>query len=61
MSWDHHDRINATFARGDDLTVEDASIVGEAEGTSEIVVDPWPDDDCAVVATVGFELLGELI
>ena len=54
VKWDHHDRIDYVFARGDDLTVEDASIVGEAEGTSEIVVDPWPSDHRAVVATVGF-------
>ena len=54
MKWDHHDRIDFVFARGDDLTVEDASIVGEAEPQAQIVVDPWPSDHRAVVATVGF-------
>ena len=54
VKWDHHDRIDFVFARGDDLEVKESSIVGEAEGTSEIVVTPWPSDHRAVVATVGF-------
>jgi exodeoxyribonuclease III len=54
VKWDHHDRIDFVFARGDDLTVEDSSIVGESEANAEIVVDPWPSDHRAVVATVKF-------
>lgn len=52
--WDHHDRIDFVFARGDDLTVEDASIVGESEANADIVVTPWPSDHRAVVAQVKF-------
>jgi endonuclease/exonuclease/phosphatase family metal-dependent hydrolase len=54
VKWDHHDRIDFVFARADDLTVEDSSIVGESEANAEIVVDPWPSDHRAVVATVSF-------
>jgi exodeoxyribonuclease III len=54
VKWDHHDRIDFVFARADDLSVEDASIVGESAATSEIVVDPYPSDHRAVVATVSF-------
>jgi endonuclease/exonuclease/phosphatase family metal-dependent hydrolase len=54
VKWDHHDRIDFVFARGDDLEVKESSIVGESDATAEIVVDPWPSDHRAVVATVGF-------
>ncbi|MBM3666245.1 MAG: hypothetical protein FJW90_01975 [Actinobacteria bacterium] len=54
VKWDHHDRIDFVFARAEDLTVEDSSIVGESEANAEIVVDPWPSDHRAVVATVKF-------
>jgi endonuclease/exonuclease/phosphatase family metal-dependent hydrolase len=52
--WDHHDRIDFVFARGDGLTVEDASIVGESKANADIVVTPWPSDHRAVAATVTF-------
>jgi exodeoxyribonuclease-3 len=54
VKWDHHDRIDFVFARADDLTVEDAAIVGEKSPEAEIVVDPWPSDHRAVAATVRF-------
>jgi endonuclease/exonuclease/phosphatase family metal-dependent hydrolase len=54
VKWDHHDRIDFIFARGDDLNVEDAAIVGEKSPEAEIVVDPWPSDHRAVMATVEF-------
>ena len=51
---DHHDRIDFALVRAKDLTVEDASIVGEKAETAEIVVTPWPSDHRAVVARVRF-------
>ncbi|MFZ2099009.1 MAG: endonuclease/exonuclease/phosphatase family protein [Oricola sp.] len=51
---DHHDRIDFVFARGDGLTVEAASVVGEKSPEADIVVDPWPSDHRAIVATVKF-------
>jgi exodeoxyribonuclease III len=54
VRWDHHDRIDFVLARGDDLRVEDASIVGEDGPMSDIVVEPWPSDHRAVAATVEF-------
>ncbi len=54
VKWDHHDRIDFIFARGDDLTVEDAAIVGEKRPEAGIVVTPWPSDHRAVAATVRF-------
>ena len=49
---DHHDRIDFVFARGDDLEVIDAAIVGEKRPEADLVVDPWPSDHRAVTATV---------
>ncbi len=54
VKWDHHDRIDFVFARAHDLTVEDASIVGEKKPEAEIVVTPWPSDHRSVAATVRF-------
>ncbi len=54
VKWDHHDRIDYLLARGNDLTVEDAAIVGEKKPEAGIVVRPWPSDHRAVVATVTF-------
>jgi exodeoxyribonuclease-3 len=51
---DHHDRIDFVLTRAKDLTVEDASIVGEKPEGAEIVVTPWPSDHRAVVAKVRF-------
>jgi exodeoxyribonuclease-3 len=51
---DHHDRIDFVLARGDDLEVESASIVGEQKPEADIVVRPWPSDHRAVAATVRY-------
>ncbi len=51
---DHHDRIDFVLARGDDLEVESAAIVGERRPEADIVVRPWPSDHRAVVATVTY-------
>ena len=51
---DHHDRIDFVLARGDDLTVDDAAIVGEGGKSTDIVVDPWPSDHRASSAIVSF-------
>ncbi len=52
--FDHHDRIDFVLARGDDLEVLDAAIVGEGGPSTDIVVDPWPSDHRAAVAAVEF-------
>jgi endonuclease/exonuclease/phosphatase family metal-dependent hydrolase len=52
---DHHDRIDFVFARAQGLTVESAGIVGEKAPEADIVVQPWPADHRAVVATVRFD------
>jgi len=49
---DHHDRIDFVFVRG--AQVSAASIVGEPGPRTDIVVDPWPSDHRAVVATIDF-------
>ena len=46
--------LGLILARGEDLTVDDASIVGEKRPEADIVVAPWPSDHRAVAATVGF-------
>lgn len=51
---DHHDRIDFVFAKGNDLTVTTAAIVGEDGPRSDIKVMPWPSDHRAVVAEVRF-------
>lgn len=52
---DHHDRIDFVLARGENLRVRSAAIVGESPAAAEIVVVPWPSDHRAVVATFSFE------
>jgi exodeoxyribonuclease III len=54
VNWDHHDRIDFVLARADDLSIEDAAIVGEKGPESDIVVEPWPSDHRASSATVEF-------
>jgi hypothetical protein len=51
---DHHDRIDFVFARGANLKVESAAIVGEKAPEADIVSTPWPSDHRAVAATVRF-------
>lgn len=49
---DRHDRIDLVFVGGSRATVERCEIVGERAATADIVVEPWPSDHRAVVATV---------
>lgn len=51
---DHHDRIDFVMYRGDALTLKNSQIVGENEQNADIVIDPFPTDHRAVLAT--FEL-----
>lgn len=51
---DHPDRIDFIFAKGANLKVVDAAIVGEDGPRSDIKVMPWPSDHRAVVAEVTF-------
>lgn len=51
---DHPDRIDFIFAKGPNLKVSKAAIVGEDGPRSEIKVMPWPSDHRAVVAEVTF-------
>ncbi|HKX56250.1 MAG TPA: endonuclease/exonuclease/phosphatase family protein, partial [Xanthomonadales bacterium] len=49
---DHPDRIDFIFARGVGIEILSAHIVGEAGPWSDRVVEPWPSDHRAVVATI---------
>jgi exodeoxyribonuclease III len=49
---DRHDRIDMVFVGGSRVSVEGAEVVGEHADTSDIVLDPWPSDHRAVVATI---------
>jgi exodeoxyribonuclease-3 len=51
---DHHDRIDFVFARGKNIRVLDAAVVGEKSPEADIVVTPYPSDHRAVVATVEY-------
>jgi endonuclease/exonuclease/phosphatase family metal-dependent hydrolase len=46
--------IDFVLARGEDLGVEDAAIVGEGGPQADVVVTPWPSDHRASSATVRF-------
>jgi exodeoxyribonuclease III len=48
---DRHDRIDLVFFNGVDTTVEDCKIVGESRAFADVVVQPYPSDHRAVVAT----------
>lgn len=49
---DHHDRIDYVFAARRGVVIEACRVVGESKKYAEIVVNPWPSDHRAVVATV---------
>lgn len=49
---DRHDRIDFVFVGRAGVKVEKCEIVGEAKATSDIVVQPYPSDHRAVVATM---------
>lgn len=51
---DKHDRIDFIFVRG--AAVTEAAIVGEDGPRSDMVVDPWPSDHRAVVATIDVQM-----
>jgi endonuclease/exonuclease/phosphatase family metal-dependent hydrolase len=51
---DHRDRIDFIFARGENLLIDSAAVIGESGPWSDIAVDPFPSDHRAVVATVRF-------
>jgi len=51
---DHHDRIDFLLARGANLEVLSAGIVGEKAPEADVVVTPWPSDHRAVMAKVRF-------
>lgn len=50
-----HDRIDNVFARGAGLFIEQVRIAGEKAPEADLVVEPWPPDHRAVVATVRFQ------
>ncbi|HXG46901.1 MAG TPA: endonuclease/exonuclease/phosphatase family protein, partial [Methylomirabilota bacterium] len=49
---DRHDRIDFVFFAGAGVAVTQCEIVGEARPAADIVVEPYPSDHRAVVATV---------
>jgi exodeoxyribonuclease III len=49
---DRHDRIDFVFVGGASVTVKRCEIVGEHRKFADIVVQPYPSDHRAVVATV---------
>lgn len=49
---DRHDRIDFVFYAGKSVTVKRCEIAGESKETSDIVVQPYPSDHRAVVATI---------
>ena len=48
---DHHDRIDFVMYRGPELKLVDSQVVGESEEFADIVIDPYPTDHRAVLAT----------
>jgi endonuclease/exonuclease/phosphatase family metal-dependent hydrolase len=51
---DRHDRIDFVFFRDGNATVKRCEIVGEDRKYADIVVQPYPSDHRAVVATVSY-------
>jgi endonuclease/exonuclease/phosphatase family metal-dependent hydrolase len=49
---DRHDRIDLVFFAGANVTVKRCEIVGESAQFADIIVQPYPSDHRAVVATV---------
>jgi endonuclease/exonuclease/phosphatase family metal-dependent hydrolase len=48
---DHHDRIDFVMYRGEQLKLVSSQVVGENTKNADIVIDPWPTDHRAVLAT----------
>ncbi len=51
---DHKDRIDFIFARGEQLKIDSAAIVGEPGPYSDVQVQPYPSDHRAVIAVIRF-------
>ena len=49
---DRHDRIDFVFCAGENVSVSKCEVVGEKPESSDIVIQPYPSDHRAVVATV---------
>ncbi|MDX1517614.1 MAG: hypothetical protein R3288_12295, partial [Woeseiaceae bacterium] len=49
---DHHDRIDYVLVKGEGIVVSTAQVVGESQAVADIVIEPWPSDHRAVVATI---------
>ncbi len=49
---DRHDRIDFVFFAGRDVSVKQCEVVGEAKDFADLVVQPYPSDHRAVVATI---------
>lgn len=48
---DHHDRIDFVMYRGADLKLLSSQVVGENSQNADLVIDPYPTDHRAVLAT----------
>lgn len=48
---DHHDRIDFVMYRGAELKLLNSQVVGENSKNADIVIDPYPTDHRAVLAT----------
>lgn len=51
---DRHDRIDFVLFAGANVTVKNCEIIGESTNAAHIVVQPYPSDHRAVVATMEF-------
>ena len=49
---DHHDRIDFVLADQERSKVLDCKVVGESKSKADLVLNPWPSDHRAVVATI---------
>jgi exonuclease III len=49
---DHHDRIDFIYFSGEGVQIRQAELVGENKQNADIVVDSYPSDHRAVVATI---------
>ena len=47
----HHDRIDYVYFKGNSLEVKDVKILGENEENADLVMNPYPSDHRAVVAS----------
>jgi exonuclease III len=47
----HHDRIDYVYFKGNSLEVKEVKILGENEENADLVMNPYPSDHRAVVAS----------